>query len=190
MKRLGLTKTDVKKKYMEATGKGDGMLRHYFTDSQFEIPTREVWEKVFAPLGFAYKGQDYGGIRQDYDEMRGEYEALRQEYENLRHTHHCDYMHSNVWRRKVIPSNNRFHTCEKPVDLLERMIRVSSNPGDVVLDCFMGGGSTAVACINTGRRFIGFERDVKYFCTAKARIEAVQAQPLLDLYGEFEEKAI
>ena len=69
-----------------------------------------------------------------------------------------------------------FDTCQKPVPLLERLIRVSSNPGAVVLDCFMGSGSTGVACLNTGRDFIGIEIDPDYFNIAKERIESEQAK--------------
>ena len=144
------------------------MLRHYFQDSQFEIPTQKVWESVYMPLGFS---KEYEELRQEYEELRQEYEELRQEYEELRNVHHCDALHCNVWNVPPIPSNNRFHTCEKPVEILERLVRVSSNPGDIVLDCFMGSGSTGVACIHEGRKFIGIERDTKYFETARARLE-------------------
>ena len=51
---------------------------------------------------------------------------------------------------------------------------VSSNPGDVVLDCFMGSGSTGVACIHEGREFIGIEKDAEYFRIAKMRLEQEQ----------------
>lgn len=49
---------------------------------------------------------------------------------------------------------------------------MSSNEGATVLDCFMGSGSTGVACVNTNREFIGIERDEKYFAIAQRRIEA------------------
>ena len=66
---------------------------------------------------------------------------------------------------------NKLHPCEKPVDLLELLIKNSSNENDVVLDCFMGSGSAGVACLNTNRKFIGIELDEKYFEIAKNRIE-------------------
>ena len=69
---------------------------------------------------------------------------------------------------------NKLHPCEKPVDLLELLIKNSSNENDIVLDCFMGSGSTGVACINTNRKFIGIELDEKYFEIAKERIEKAQ----------------
>lgn len=63
------------------------------------------------------------------------------------------------------------HPTQKPVDLLEYLIKTYSNEGEVVLDNCMGSGSTGVACVNTNRRFIGIELDDKYFDVAKERIE-------------------
>lgn len=63
------------------------------------------------------------------------------------------------------------HPTEKPVELMERLINLVSNQEHTILDCFMGSGSTGVACINTNRNFIGIELDKKYFDIAKERIE-------------------
>lgn len=65
----------------------------------------------------------------------------------------------------------RLHTSQKPVELLEYLIRTYTRPGELVLDNCMGSGSTGVACISTGRDFIGMELDPVYFQTAKERIE-------------------
>ena len=67
--------------------------------------------------------------------------------------------------------NNKLHEAQKPVELLERLILLSSNEEDIVLDCFMGSGSTGVACKKLNRNFIGIELDEKYFEIAKKRIE-------------------
>lgn len=64
------------------------------------------------------------------------------------------------------------HPTQKPVDLLEYLIRTYTNENDLVLDFTMGSGSTGVACINTNRKFIGVEINEKYFNIAKDRIEA------------------
>lgn len=66
------------------------------------------------------------------------------------------------------------HPTQKPVALLEYLIRTYTNEGDVVLDNCMGSGSTGVACINMGRDFIGIEIDETYFSKAKQRIEAAR----------------
>lgn len=63
------------------------------------------------------------------------------------------------------------HPTQKPVKLLERILNVISNENDLVLDPFMGSGSTGIACLNTGRNFIGYEIDDEYFAIAKERIE-------------------
>ena len=62
------------------------------------------------------------------------------------------------------------HPTQKPVALMEYLIRTYTNEGETVLDNCMGSGTTGVACINTGRRFIGIEKDDKYFEIAKKRI--------------------
>lgn len=66
MQRLGLTPKDIAEKYTADTGKKPYMLKHYFQDAQFEIPTKAVWTAVYEPLGF------------------GQYEELQKQYEGLR----------------------------------------------------------------------------------------------------------
>ena len=65
---------------------------------------------------------------------------------------------------------NRLHPTQKPVALLEYLIRTYTNEGDTVLDNCMGSGSTGVACINTGRDFVGYELDGNYFNIAQERL--------------------
>ena len=64
-----------------------------------------------------------------------------------------------------------FHPTQKPVPLLEYLIKTYTNEGEIVLDNCMGSGSTGVACVNTNRNFIGIELDEKYFKIAKERIK-------------------
>ena len=71
-----------------------------------------------------------------------------------------------------VPVPRLHHPTQKPVALLEYLIRTYTNEGETVLDNCMGSGSTGVACVNTGRRFIGIELDEGYFKTAQERIEA------------------
>lgn len=63
------------------------------------------------------------------------------------------------------------HPTQKPVALLEYLIKTYTNEGDVILDNCMGSGTTCVACVNTNRHYIGFELDEKYFEIAKKRIK-------------------
>lgn len=83
---------------------------------------------------------------------------------------------TNVWTEKAFSSGARVsdgekaHPTQKPLGIMQRIITNSSAPGDLVLDCFVGSGSTAVAAVKTGRRFIGFEIDERYFNIAQDRI--------------------
>lgn len=79
---------------------------------------------------------------------------------------------NDVLEFKSITGKSCLHPTQKPVDLLEYLIRTYTNKNDLVLDFTMGSGSTGVACINTNRRFIGIEIDEKYFNIANDRIEA------------------
>lgn len=76
---------------------------------------------------------------------------------------------SNVFEYKK--DNDGYHPTQKPVALLEDLIKTYSNEGNVVIDFTMGSGSTGVACVNTNRNFIGIELDEGYFNIAKKRIE-------------------
>ena len=72
----------------------------------------------------------------------------------------------------VVSGNEKtIHTTQKPVKLMEEIIRVHTKKDNTILDCFMGSGSTGVACMNTNRKFIGIELDENYFNIAKQRIE-------------------
>jgi site-specific DNA-methyltransferase (adenine-specific) len=89
-----------------------------------------------------------------------------------------NYQHDNKGTRypKTIlefsnPNNNSLHPTQKPIALLEYLIKTYTNEGDTVLDFTMGSGSTGVAAKNTNRKFIGIEMDKNYFDIAKNRIE-------------------
>lgn len=69
---------------------------------------------------------------------------------------------------------NKKHPTEKPSSLIGILVTNSSNTGDVVLDPFMGSGSCGVACLETGRKFIGIEIDKKYFDVAVERIQEIE----------------
>ena len=79
---------------------------------------------------------------------------------------------SNVLEYKK--DNDGYHPTQKPVALLEDLIQTYSNDGNTVLDFTMGSGSTGVACVNTGRNFIGIELDQGYFEIAQKRIEEAE----------------
>lgn len=79
---------------------------------------------------------------------------------------------AGVYQYSAPPSQQREHANQKPVELLEKLMEI--HDGGVVIDPFMGSGSTGVACVNTGRDFIGIELDPGYFETAQRRIQEAQ----------------
>ena len=110
-----------------------------------------------------------------YIDFEERYEALKR----IDNEYKCTYSSTfNLWEGKKHKSNvlkykkdyNGYHPTQKPVLLLEDLIKTFSNEGDLVVDLTMGSGSTGVACINTGRDFIGIELDDGYFQIAKDRI--------------------
>jgi site-specific DNA-methyltransferase (adenine-specific) len=76
--------------------------------------------------------------------------------------------------------NENYHPTQKPIALMEYLVRTYTNEGDVVLDNCMGSGTTGVACMNTGRRFVGMEMNAEYFAIAQQRILAAVPQAAND----------
>lgn len=75
---------------------------------------------------------------------------------------------------EIANPKNKIHPTEKPIKLMEILIENSSNPGDIVLDPFLGSGTTTVAAVNTNRHYIGFELDEKYFDIACQRLDEAE----------------
>lgn len=79
----------------------------------------------------------------------------------------------NIWRMSgVCPKERTGHPAQYPIELVKDHVISWSNPGDVVLDPFMGSGTTAVACLRTGRNYIGYEISPEYCALARNRIDA------------------
>ena len=145
---------------------GHRRAEHFFyhSSTQWDLCTKEVYNMLIDE----FKINDWFGFR-TYEDLRKEYEDLRKEYEDLRYTFNNLKLNHSVMNYEI--AKKQGHITPKPVDLLEYLIKTSSNEGMTVLDCFMGSGSTGVACLNTNRNFIGIELDDKYFEIAKNRIE-------------------
>jgi len=75
---------------------------------------------------------------------------------------------SPQWNHKT---EKQFHPAQKPVMLIDRLIRLSSNEGDTILDPFMGSGTTGIACLLSNRKFIGIEKDLTFYNVANDRLE-------------------
>ena len=87
-----------------------------------------------------------------------------------------DYYPSSILEFSNANQKAKSHPTQKPVALMEYLIKTYTNEGEVVLDNTMGSGTTGVACVNTNRGFIGMELDDKYFEIAKERIEKAIAE--------------
>jgi DNA modification methylase len=102
------------------------------------------------------------------------------EYDELVYTFNLQRGLTDVWDdinfydRKV----EKFHSTQKPIPLMERLILTSSNPGQTVLDIFGGSGSTGVACKLHGRKFVGCELDETYYHKSLQRIENTEQQSI------------
>lgn len=112
------------------------------------------------------------GKRRDIGSKRGG--GTSDNYGAISETEDGNYLQENTgYPRTVLEiasEGKNVHPTQKPVALMEYLIRTYTNEGDTVLDNTMGSGTTGVAAINTGRRFIGIERDSDYFTIAAERI--------------------
>ena len=83
----------------------------------------------------------------------------------------ADVPYTDVWTFPTVQAYAGKHPCEKPLAMMRHIIEVSSKPEATVLDCFMGSGTTGVACINTNRKGIMIEKDPHYFKIGSERVE-------------------
>lgn len=74
-----------------------------------------------------------------------------------------------------------YHSCQKPLNFMRWLVERTTQPGDTIFDPFMGSGTTGVACVQTGRNFIGCELDPEYFAIAQKRIADAQLQTRMNI---------
>jgi len=86
------------------------------------------------------------------------------------------YIWHGMIQQNMKDKERRFHPSQKPVNVMVRLVEDLTSEGDTVLDPFMGVGSTGLACLKSGRSFVGIERDPNYFEIAKKRIQEAQLQ--------------
>jgi len=132
----------------------------YWGSTQWEIPTKETYDQIMSlPLV-----KDFTPI----------------EYSKLFRTFNADTKTFDVISGPIVSqSENTDHPTTKPLWLLKRLVAVSTNPGDSVLDCTMGSGTGGVASVALGRNFYGSDIDPGYHAIATRRLAAAAAQPLL-----------
>ncbi len=164
--RAGLKQDDANK----ACGTASMAGRHFFSRSQWCLPTEQHYEALRKHANS--QGGDY--LRREYEDLRREYEDLRRPFKVT-----PDVPYTDIWDFKTVAAYNGKHPCEKPVALMQHIVTTSTISGAVVLDCFMGSGSTGVACARTGREFIGIEKDGEWFLKAQERLKREAGQGIL-----------
>lgn len=96
------------------------------------------------------------------------------------YTFNKEYSGQNIITTNICAGYERTeHPTQKPLLLFEKLITVHSNKGDIILDPFLGSGTTAIAALNTGRFFVGIEKEPKYVEIARKRLEQAQARQSL-----------
>jgi adenine-specific DNA-methyltransferase len=165
--RAGVSKSKVNKLF-----RGPNVGQYWWQQRNWQLPTKENYEILREGLSRLNHGGEY--LKRDYEDLKRDYEDLRRPFSVS-----ADVPCTDVWTFKTVSHYAGKHPCEKPMEMLEHIIRTSSKEGATVLDCFMGTGNTGRAAVKLGRSFIGIEKDAKYFGRAEERI--TQAQMVMPL---------
>jgi DNA modification methylase len=155
LSKTGMNQSDINKLL------GNKMGGHYFTNGvQFCIPTEANYAKL----------QETGYFEKPYTEIKEIDDQFKNKFASTFNLWEGNKYKSNILKYKK--DYNGYHPTQKPILLLEDLIKTFSNEGNLVVDLTMGSGSTGVACKNTNRNFIGIEKDEGYFKIAEQRINA------------------
>ncbi len=153
--RAGWTRSDLEVALGYAS-KGDptrGTALCYRWEEGSSLPTADAYGRMRDILNGT--GGDY--LRREYEDLRREYEDLRRPFTITDRRASTD-----VWTYPTVAPYPGKHPCEKPLVMVEHMIRISTRRGDTVLDPFAGSGTTLRAAVNEGRKAIGVELDERY----------------------------
>jgi DNA modification methylase len=142
------------------------MADHWFSKSQWSIPTEDQYNRLQSEAQAAAFNREYDDLKREYYDLKQAFYATRAYFDNA-HQNMTD-----VWSYgRVTGSDRHGHATPKPVEMMARCVKSSCPIGGTVLDPFMGSGTTGVACIRTGRKFIGIEKDPTHYATALKRIQ-------------------
>lgn len=136
----------------------------YISSTQFSLCTKETYGELVDVFGI----DELDGFRR-YEELNAIDQEFKRAFENTFNLWEGGGHKSNVFEYSKV--YDAHHPTQKPVDLLEDLIKTFSNERDVVVDLTAGSGSTAVACQNTNRESICIEKDPEYYQIATERIE-------------------
>ena len=130
------------------------------------------------PIESAYKSfQSSGYFQKPYEELKQQYEELKQQYESQRRPFNNDLQLTDVLRFSRV--HNAYHPTEKPEKLTRALILTCSRKNDLVFVPFAGSGTECAMAAKEGRRFIGFDTELKHVEYANKRCETILAQPQL-----------
>jgi len=167
--KSGLTNKDFNNLFSDYTNKKGNrdrsVLEHYWGKSQHGFPTEEIYNNVLQPTGF---------FKKTYKELKEE----NKKYESTFNLWEGEKYKSNILKYKK--DYDGHHPTQKPVLLLEDLIKTFSNENDLVVDLTMGSGSTLVACKNTNRNGIGIEMNEDYFNIASERVGKREKKKILN----------
>lgn len=167
----GMTNREFNYLFSDYFGKAENrdrsVMEHYWSASQFTVPTKEIYENILQPTGY------FPLPYEDIEKIDGEF---KKELSSVFNLWEGDKYKSNILRYKK--DYDGFHPTQKPVLLLEDLIKTFSNEGDLVVDLTCGSGSTLVAAQNTNRNYIGIEQEKEYVDIANKRIEAHQEKAI------------
>lgn len=150
--------------YTNKKGNRDrSVLEHYWAAAQFHLPTQEIYKNILQPTGF---------FKTPYEELKQIDNEFKNKFASTFNLWEGNKFKSNIF--KYDRSDVGHHPTQKPVLLLEDLIKTFSNENDLVVDLTMGSGSTGVACVNTKRNFVGIEMNDSYFTIAQNRTNEPQ----------------
>jgi len=169
-----LTNKDFNLRFSKYTNKvgclDRSVIEHYFGSNQWVFPTRDIYENILQRTGFFKR--NYDDLEKEHLELRKRYDGMVEGYEQLRRPFNARENFTDVWTFNIMGGSESVnHPTQKPLKIIERIIETSSNQDSVVLDCFMGSGTTAVAAKQLGRRFIGCEISEEYCKIAEERLK-------------------
>ena len=166
----------TKKQIIDACGQAaDHCFR--WGSSQWLLPTRETYLDIVAKFELdSWEGyRDFDSLLEEQTRLVKQYDEQIQAADNARFVHNLDANHCNVWLSNEPTGGHSIHPTQKPVDLLERAIRTHTKPGAVVCDFFAGSGSTGVAALKAGRRYILIEQSASYHEKGLAWLEETKS---------------
>jgi DNA modification methylase len=144
----------------------------------FDVMTIDTLQRHYSDLRLAAR-RGVGSIRKGRGEMSAAYTRFRTDANLPAIASGRDVNYTNVW--SFLPpslaqrNRDRLHPTQKPIEIMKRLAEMTTPAGGVVLDPFMGSGTTGVACVQTGRNFVGCELDAGFFAIAEQRIEGAAA---------------